>query len=347
MSDIDVEKALYRIIQGRLRYKVRDGLVLYIHDPTVDIIYESHDIYEETYEEAYWKGVYVKEEIIPILIENNYWSPLDDREATRLEKEVEDHKVEAFQSFVNKQKLSTLKKHIFFLEQKWQQAFMKKSALDHVTCEGTAALARNQWVVSKVTKFPDGSLYDWKEASVPVVAHYLANNRISQSMYREIARSETWRGMWGAGKGTDIFGVPFSRITQDQARLCAYSRMYDNVAEHHESPSEEIVEDDICLDGWFILEQRKMKKQRKENQVDGMITNDKIRNAGEVFVVAQNQEDAGEIYGLNDSVARGTIKHRSEQIEGQESLNFQKLDDVQQEIAIERQKLLSDKFKGS
>ena len=53
-ESIDTEKALYRIIQGRLRYKVRDGLVLYIHAPTPEIIYESHDVYDEAYEDAYW-----------------------------------------------------------------------------------------------------------------------------------------------------------------------------------------------------------------------------------------------------------------------------------------------------
>ena len=69
MSSIEIEKTLYRIIQGRLRYKVHDGLVLYIHEPTPEIIYESHDIYDEVYEESYWKGIYVKEEIIAPIIQ--------------------------------------------------------------------------------------------------------------------------------------------------------------------------------------------------------------------------------------------------------------------------------------
>ena len=68
---IDIEKNLYRIIQGRLRYKVRDGLVLYIHEPTPEIIYKSHEVYDDVYNECYWKGVYVEEEIIPILLEND------------------------------------------------------------------------------------------------------------------------------------------------------------------------------------------------------------------------------------------------------------------------------------
>ena len=345
MSDIDIEKALYRIIQGRLRYKVRDGLVLYIHAPTPDIIYESHDVYDEAYEDAYWKGIYVKQEIIPILLENNYWSPLDDREAERLQKEIEDQKIEAFKSFMNKKKLSHLKRHIFSLEKQWKLAFVKKTSLDHITCEGVAALAKTHWIVSKTARFSDGRLYDWKEASIPVVTNYLAVNAIDPEMYRSIARSEGWRGIWGAGKGTDIFGVPYSQITQEQARLCSYSRMYDNVAEHHESPSQEIVEDDICLDGWFISQDRKMKAEKKKNQADGMISNDKIRNSGEVFVMAQDKENAEEIYDMNNPLARGTLRQREAQIEGAENMNFKDLHDVKQDIQVQRQQMISDRFK--
>ena len=53
MSSIEIEKTLYRIIQGRLRYKVHDDLVLYIHEPTPEIIYESHEVYDEVYDECY------------------------------------------------------------------------------------------------------------------------------------------------------------------------------------------------------------------------------------------------------------------------------------------------------
>jgi hypothetical protein len=208
-----------------------------------------------------------------------------------------------------------------------------------------AQLAKNQWIVSNTTRFTDGRPYDWEEASVPVVANYFANNAIPQEMYRKIARSEGWRGIWWPGKGTDIFGVPYSQITQDQARLCSYSRMYDNVAEHHESPSPEVIADDICLDGWFVFQDRKMKEEKKKGQADDMISNEKIRNSGEIFVMAQDKENADEIYDMNNPLARGTVKQRQEQIEGSENMNFKELHDVKQDIAVQRQQMLSDKFK--
>jgi hypothetical protein len=92
--------------------------------------------------------------------------------------------------------------------------------------------------------------------------------------------------------------------------------MYDNVSEHHESPSQEVIEDDTCLDGWFISQDRKMKEDKKQSQADNMISNEKIKNSGEIFVMANDNENAQEIYDMNNGLARNTVRQREAQIEG-------------------------------
>lgn len=346
MSNIDIEKSLYRIIQGRLRYKVRDDLVLYIHEPTPELIYESYEVYDDVYDECYWKGIYVQEEIMEILVENDYWSPFDDREAEKLQKEIDNKKVDAFQNFIKQKVLHRLKIELYNLEKRWHEVSIKKSSLDHITCSGCAALVRNYWLISKTT-YLDGELYDWSGCNVTDAASFKVKNIMTQETYREVARSDLWRGMWSSGKGTDLFGVPFSRITQDQARLCMYAKMYDNVHDSPDAPSDKVIEDDTCLDGWFILQRRKQDKQKKANQVDGMIKNDKIRNAGEIFVMAQDDEDVDQIYGLNDGLARGKVKQREAQLKQTEGqIKFTELGDVQQDISIQRTQMISDKYKG-
>jgi hypothetical protein len=126
-----------------------------------------------------------------------------------------------------------------------------------------------------------------------------------------------------------------------------YARMYDNVAESPEAPIQEIIEDDICLDGWFIDQKKKQDKQKKQNQVDGMISNDKIKNSGEVFVMAQDNDDAQGIYDLNDGMARSTIRQRQAQIEGKdEMMKFQELADVKQDIGMQRQQQFNQSLKN-
>ena len=81
--------------------------------------------------------------------------------------------------------------------------------------------------------------------------------------------------------------------------------------------------------------------------MDGMIGNEKIRNAGEVFVMAQDKQDAGEIYNLNDGFARGTIKQREAQLKQKEGqVKFTELADVKQDIEIQRTQQMKDHYKG-
>ena len=78
MDEIYYEKTLNRIIQGRLRLRLGD-LVLFIYEPTKDIIEESFDVYEDTRKKAYFSGVYIQDEVIQLLVENDLWTPFDDR----------------------------------------------------------------------------------------------------------------------------------------------------------------------------------------------------------------------------------------------------------------------------
>ena len=69
MDDAFYEKTLYRILQGRLRLTLGD-LVLYVYEPTPELIEESFDIYDEAYKKAYFRGVYIKKELMNLQILN-------------------------------------------------------------------------------------------------------------------------------------------------------------------------------------------------------------------------------------------------------------------------------------
>jgi hypothetical protein len=112
-------------------------------------------------------------------------------------------------------------------------------------------------------------------------------------------------------------------------------------------PSEKVIEDDDCLDGWFIVQQRKRDKDKKQQEVDDMITNPKIANSQEIYVVTKDHESAQEIYGLNDPMARSTIQNRQNVINDADGeISFTKFHDVRQDIAIESHKAAISKMKG-
>ncbi len=334
MNDIQIDKTLYRIIQGRLRFK-RDGLVLYIQEPTKELMYESYEIYDDAYDLAYKRGNYIKPEVLQILIEQDLWTPLDDKEAKEYEKKVEDKKLEAYQNFTKERELFRIKREIRHLEKLWGRAVSKKTVYDSVTCEWAAELSRVNWLLEQTCFYPDGTKYDWKDMSIMDMAGYYGTQSIAAAMYRKIARSASWRSMWSSGKDTSLFGRPSCEYTKDQLTLCTYSKMYDNVYEHPDSPTEKVIQDDDCLDGWFIFQKRKREKEKKKSEVQGLIKNQKIANSGEIFVMAQDENEASNVYDINNPHARGIIRNREHQIEAADGEHVKQGDfaDIQLENA--------------
>ena len=97
---------------------------------------------------------------------------------------------------------------------------------------------------------------------------YYNSNQISSEQFRSVARSEPWRSMWNIGKKQgNAFGKAACDLTKDQVSLSSYSSMYDNVYESSEAPDEKVIEDDDCLDGWFISQRREYEKEKKKRQV--------------------------------------------------------------------------------
>ena len=346
MDDIFYEKTLYRILRGRLRYKLGD-LVLYIYEPDEVIIEESFDVYDEAYKKAYFSGVYIKEELLELLVAQDLWSPFDDREADKIEKQIEELKITAFRSFFQTKQLRGIKANIRFLEQSMVKYRSKKLCLDHISCEGVASFSRAMWVIANTTKTLDGNLYNWQRGNISVAMDYYNANQIKSSVFRKIARSDPWRSMWSLGKKqSNVFGKHSMGCTRDQLSLCGYSNMYDNVYESPESPHEKIIEDDDCLDGWFIVQRREHEKNKKQREIDDLITNPKIANSQEVFLVTPDQESANKLYELNDPISRGVVKARQQHIQEAGEVKFTEFSDVRQDIAMQQRQSYIQKVKG-
>jgi hypothetical protein len=347
MDDILNERIMSRILQGRLRCSL-GGPALYIYEPTKEILEESFEVYDEFYNQAYFKGVFLKEELLEVLVSNEIWSPFDDREAEKIEKDIEEHKVKAFECFYKTKELMSIKMVLRHLEKQLAKFRSKKHTLDHVSCEGVGEFARSSWIISKTVYNTDLTPYDWSNHSISALMEHYNSNKISTSQFRYVARNDPWRSMWNTGKKMNgVFEKPSSELTKDQVALCSYSSMYDNVYESSEAPSEKIVDDDDCLDGWFIHQRREYEKQKKQKQTDDMIKNPKIANSQEVFLMAKDQEEANKIYDVNHPGVRQIIKDRQNTINNADrQIRFTELNDVKQDIAIQGMQAAKSKIKG-
>jgi hypothetical protein len=347
MDSIILEQILYRIIQGRLRIRLGD-LVLYIHEPCRELLEESVDIYTDAYNKAYFDNIPLKSELLPILVENNLWTPFDDKEADKIENQIEELKIQAFKNFFSSKTLNSIKRNIQFNEKRMLKYRSKKSCLDYTSCEGVANFARSVWLISKTTYDGSGNLYDWNKYGISYIMDKYNESTITVEQFRKIARSEPWRSMWAASKKHgNLFNKPSIEYTKEQLYLCSYSCMYDNIYESSECPNEQVIDDDDCLDGWMIIRRREHDKHRKEQEVNSMLKNPKIANSQEVFLVARDQEAAQEIYGLNNPIARNVVKSRAEKIvNANGQIKFTEFDDIKQDIAIQRNQQAINSIKG-
>jgi len=348
--DISYEKILYRIIKGRLRIKLGD-LILYIYEPTGDALEESYEIYDEAYEKAYYSGCYVDQEVRNILYDLSLWNPGDDKKIKEIDKNIDNLKVDAFQSFFDPTRLAAIKTQIKYTEGQRNEITNRNQSLDHVTCRGVAKDTRNLWLVQECCYHTDGRKYEWDTWNVKKAMTRMAEYIITTEEFRMIARNDPWRGMWSVGKSTgNLFNKCVTDFTDGQRILCSYSSMYDNVYESMDRPPDKVVEDDICLDGWFVDQKRKYEKEKKQKEVDALTQNPKIANSQEVFVMASNQEAANQIYDLNDPIAMSTIKQRNAQIDQVRDttggLDFRKLNDIKQDMAIQGRQEGLQKMRG-
>jgi hypothetical protein len=309
LDDIYYERVLNRIIQGRLRLRLGD-LVLFIEEPSQEILEASYEIYDQYYDKAYFGGVFIEEEILELLINNDLWSPLDEKAAKDYEEKIEELKVQAFKNFYSAKKLFGIKRQLRHTEQLLGQAIHKKKQLNHVTCKGIANFARKSWIISKTTKNEDGSLFDFKKVSISRIMDIYGEHVIDAATFRKIARSQPFRSMWTSSKKRgDVFGKPSSCLDANQLAVCQYSSMYD------------------------------YEKDKKKREIDDMLAgNEKIKNSQEIFLMAQDQEQANEIFDLNDPFARSTIKNRQSTIQNASGdlVHIRDLPDMQQDISIAR-----------
>jgi hypothetical protein len=310
--------------------------VLYIYEPSVDILEESYEIYNQVYEESYFKGLYIKKELKEVLFENDLWSPLDDREAEKVKDQIDDLKVEAFQNNLNVKKLSGIKANIRYMERTYEKLKGKFSQLDHISCEGAAEFSRSIWVISKTILDKDRKPQKNPQYSLYSLLSFYNSNLISVDYLRAIARSDSFRPMWSlAKKGNSLFGDCSYALTRDQSALCSFSSMYDNVYESPERPSEKVIKDDDCLDGWFIHENRKHESEKKKKQLESMIKNPKIANSQEVFLMAQDVDTAKNIGDMNTTHAKNIVKARNNQIDSDGIVKTTDLADIKQDILMQ------------
>jgi hypothetical protein len=137
-----------------------------------------------------------------------------------------------------------------------------------------------------------------------------------------------------------------SELTYNQKNLIIWSQMYDNIQESMDCPSKDVIEDDDMLDGWFIIQAQKREKENAEKEVDGLVKNEKIKNASEVFVVAQSDEHAEQINKANSVHSMMIKKQRENFIKQAGIVQDHNLPDQRLQIQMDQTNAFRNKVRG-
>jgi len=347
MEQQDREFLYARIVSGYLRLKVSSGVIVLIKSPTVKQQYASQEVYKDSYEEAISQNMFTEEEALELLRESGQWKPIDDKRIEQIPKDIEKLKLKIYESFNHEKTRESIRMFLRKAEEQLAKTYANKHAYNSTTCEGYASYCRWNWIIEKCTFYEDDTLYDWKHSSISSVLGYYQNNIVPDSDIRDIVRNDPWRSVWSSGrKSGNVFGVPAIELTQEQKNVIVWSQIYDSVQESPEAPSEELLSDDDAFDGYLIKQRNTRKSQQNKNEIEGELTNDKIKNSDEVFIMASDTKRIQKIESMNDDAAKGMQKSRRKKIKEAGNINHGALPDVKKSIQMDANEAFKSKMKG-
>lgn len=275
--------------------------------------------------------------IIDTLVTMGLWSYNGDDNLKNLEKQIEDTKVELYKSFLNPTKLKSLRRTLLNITSSYNKQFSIRHSLDQFTAYGYSQQIKNQYLLihslydennNLVFKSQDDVDYDL----LTRLSDFISSDSIDIKTYRMIARSDQWRNYWSANKDY-LFDKATVNWTDEQKTLVVLTKMYDGAYEHPECPPDKVIEDDDLFDGWMIHQRRENEKNRNKNRTEKMLEGKKLDKAGEVFIMANSQEEAQNIYDLNDNTSRHIIRERNAVIQtNSDMIDNTKLPDVQRTL---------------
>lgn len=326
MND-DLELLLYRILCGYLIfYYNNEKYILKLASP--DIKYESQILYNNIINDEKYNEWLREENLDNLLTYLGLWTKDTKMIIKDLEKKIDNTKVDYYKNFKLKEKKESTFKALERLKKQLNTILHKKEELYSNTLEGYANSIKNEFIISN-TLYKNNKLVfniDQNANNYMLfnnVVNELNKHTISINEFKKLARSNIWRAYWNIKKDR-VFN---EHLSDDQKTLMGLSQMYDRVYEHPDCPDDSIIEDDDALDGWMILQRQKIEKDKKQQQIDNL--NPKLKNAQEVFLFANNAEEAEDIVSLNSQESLYKMKSKIAHVQKFGETQESQLPDVQ------------------
>jgi hypothetical protein len=344
MKQYEREYFVSRIRSGIFIVKY-NGINLKILPPTIEDEFESNQVYMEIFNRAVEDEIKTFDEMHEWIVSKGLWTEKDDEREKGLEKDLEKLRIEIFKARNDVSKREVIRKYIRAGEEQQLDHLTKKHIYQENTCEGLAILEKSLELIRRCT-YVGKELFDFESIDIKEVWSLVNSQTCEDKQLRELARSEPWRSTWSLRESQtySLFSHNDRELTTEQKSLLLWSRMYDNIQESMDCPSEDVIEDDDMLDGWFLIQKQKREQEKAKSEFEDTMKNSKITNSDEIFVMAKSQEEAEKVDSMNTVHGKMTKRERSATIKSKGSVGQHEFTDEKLKLRQQSNQQFKDKF---
>lgn len=341
--DYKLNYKLYSILNGYY-YIVVNGTKYKVIYPSIEVKYRAEELYVGIMENGKYETEYFNDDQVEnILRYNKIWNDSMQERLDSCTKIIDEYKICLYQEYFNEDKRKEIKKLLDSIRNGMQELSNIKHSMDYLKLEYFAMSMKNQYIISqRILNFDNSKVFDedYNNLDSRELSKFLKpieEKTVTAKDLRDIVKGDTWSQYTVQD---NIFG-PSIDLNDDQRNLLALQRMYNNVRQHPDCPDDKIIDDDDALDGWFLFQKDKKKKEKIKNKLLDRVRG-KVKNHSDIFIFTNNKEERQAIWEMNNPEGKRTIKSIEKTMENRKGEKI-----AWQDIPIIRQQLIDEKLKGS
>ena len=330
MKQHEREFFINRIRSGTVR--LRDYRIL---PPTLEDKLDASEAYIKAYNDAIAEEMMTEDEVEVWMAEHGLWTEEDHKQLETAEKDIKTLKKEIYNHHRDDAMVANIRRLLNGAKKFKLKKDGEKSEFYYNTAENAARQMEMLSIIKAVTYQDNKRVIFDDEPVLPgeLIAAYM-EDMFAEDQIRELARTTPWMNLWNIKDNLKhpLFSMSDRELTTNQHALIVWSQTYDNIQESIDCPSDEVINDDDMLDGWFIIQGEKRQKDKAEKDFEEGTKSDKIKNSSEVFVMSKGKKDDDRIKRMNSTHGEAVKQQRFNLIKKKGSAQ-------QQDFADERLKL--------
>lgn len=349
-TSLDAEYWLSWIISDYTPFN-HDDKCFFMSNPSRDNRFLGEDLFLKYYRKALDEGCVSDIDIDKLLEKYGFWSKEKAKQLSTLIKDTETIKIKMYESYLNMDMVQKLRSALNGTNKLIEKLIIDKSFFDNNSAKSVALYCKQNFLIgcsifkSKNKPYWRNPLNCWDSPDSILSSAYKALNQynLTDTDYRELARSNNWKNIWNVRKGIgNIFGKSLVDLTVAQRHLLAWSNLYESVYNHSSPPIDLVIDDDDLLDGWMLFQKRKRDSELNKQALESRM-NPRIMQSDEVFIMAGGEKYGASltpdnfdiIYEMNDLQGKMAFKRRMAQISREGIVSESNMIETQEQIRMQ------------